>query len=126
MALFIAWLAWYLVCYLLGDDQQLNFGSGAHFVHTLATRYHTLTTDPNAQTTSLAATIYETPNASKESLNLLTLISELFNAGVIGSGLIYDLVRGFLASGNDVEVMGEKEVEGLLKILKCKLACCMS
>lgn len=91
---------------------------GAHFVHTLVTRYHDLAKD-GAPTTQLEATIYETPDASKEALNLLTLIAELYNAGVVGSGLIYDLIRGFLASGTDEEVMAEREVEALLKVLRC-------
>ncbi|WVQ82506.1 hypothetical protein IAT38_004635 [Cryptococcus sp. DSM 104549] len=96
---------------------------GAHFIHTLITRYHNLSTNPSSSAsapTTIQATIYETPDASKESLNLLTLIAELYNAQVVGSKLIYDLVRGFLESeGKEGEVMGEREVEGLLKILRC-------
>jgi nucleolar MIF4G domain-containing protein 1 len=92
--------------------------TGAHFVHTLVTRYNDLATN-GATTTQLEATIYETPDASKEALNLLTLIAELYNAGVIGSGLIYDLIRGFLGSGTEEEVMAEREVEALLKVLRC-------
>ncbi|WVQ97462.1 hypothetical protein IAU59_004575 [Kwoniella sp. CBS 9459] len=93
---------------------------GAHFVHTLIMRYHTLTTDPNAEsTTKLEANIYETPDASKEALNLLTLVAELYNAQVIGSKLIYDLIKGFLEAGDEKEIMGERAVEGLLKILRC-------
>ncbi|WWD17639.1 hypothetical protein CI109_102080 [Kwoniella shandongensis] len=92
---------------------------GAHFVHTLIMRYHNLVTTPESDTTPLQATIYETPDASKESLNLLTLVAELYNAQVIGSKLIYDLIRGFLEDGDEVEIMGERQVEGLLKILRC-------
>jgi hypothetical protein len=48
------------------------------------------------------------------------LIAELYNAGVIGSGLIYDLIRGFISASPDSdEIMGEKEVESLLKLLRC-------
>jgi len=90
--------------------------AGAHFVHTLVTRYHALTIDPSAST-PLQANLYETPDASKEALNLLTLITELYNAGVIASGLIYDLIRGFLG---DEGVMSETAVESLLKVLRCR------
>lgn len=93
--------------------------AGAHFVHTLVTRYNDLASN-GVTTTQLEATIYETPDASKEALNLLTLIAELYNAGVVGSGLIYDLIRGFLASGTEEEVMAEREVEALLKVLRCE------
>jgi nucleolar MIF4G domain-containing protein 1 len=63
-----------------------------------------------------AATIYETPDASKESLNLLTLVAELYNVGVVGPKLIYDLIREFIDNG-----LTETDVEGLLKIVKRKL-----
>ncbi|WVR06094.1 hypothetical protein IAU60_003122 [Kwoniella sp. DSM 27419] len=92
---------------------------GAHFVHTLIMRYHNLSSDPSVQTAKLEANIYETPDASKEALNLLTLIAELYNAQVIGSKLIYDLVRGFLEENHGEEVMSERAVEGLLKVLRC-------
>lgn len=83
-------------------------GIGAHFLHTLIIRYK------NPTNTSVpAATIYETPDASKESLNLLTLVAELYNAGVVGPKLIYDLIRGFIDAG-----LGEQEVEALLKVVK--------
>lgn len=89
--------------------------AGAHFVHTLVSRYNALTINPSTSITP-QANIYETPDGSKESLNLLTLISELYNAGVIACGLIYDLVRGFL---NENDVMSETAVESLLKVLRC-------
>lgn len=91
---------------------------GAHFVNTLVTRHHELFTNPSISQ-EVEANLYETPDASKEALNLLTLIAELYNAGVIGSGLIYDLIRGFLATDSE-EVLGEREVEALLKILRCE------
>ncbi|KAK1925706.1 osmoregulation-related protein [Papiliotrema laurentii] len=93
---------------------------GAHFVHILVTRYHKLFNDPSSAPTKVEANLYETPDAGKEALNLLTLIAELYNAGVIGSGLIYDLIRGFISASPDSdEIMGEKEVESLLKLLRC-------
>lgn len=98
---------------------------GAHFLHTLITKYNglqnqSLLSAEGQQFTTIQATIYETPDAGKESLNLLALIAELYNAQVVGSRLIYDLIRGFLeGEGKEGEVMGEREVEGLLKILRC-------
>ena len=93
--------------------------SGAHLVLTLVKRYHTLIADPS-QAVHLAATIYETPDASKEGLNLLAFISELYNAGIVSAKLIYDLVRNLLKDDGD-EIMREREVEGLLRILRCML-----
>ncbi|RXK39733.1 hypothetical protein M231_02926 [Tremella mesenterica] len=90
---------------------------GAHFVYTLVSRYNTLAGGLSPPTL-LAETIYETPDASKEGLNLLTLIAELYNAQVVSARLIYDLIRHFLNSGSEAEVIGEQEVEGLLKIMQ--------
>ena len=94
-------------------------GIGAHFLHTLVMQYRAAVPSSTSKHAPLAATIYETPDASKESLNLLVLITELYNAHVVSSKLVYDLIRGFLGSGRDEEAMGEREVEGLLKILRC-------
>ncbi len=103
-------------CLTLFSSDRPN--EGAHLLHTLVLRYHALANDPSPSII-LAATIYETPDASKEGLNLLVLVAELYNAGVISSRLIYDLVRSFVEGGREEEVMGEREVEGLLKILRC-------
>ncbi|WVQ76970.1 hypothetical protein IAR50_006649 [Cryptococcus sp. DSM 104548] len=99
---------------------------GAHFTQTLVMKYiiASTSTSPDGDTESkestIQATIYETPDAGKESINLLTLIAELYNAQVVGSRLIYDLVRGFIESeGKEGQVMGEREIEGLLKVLRC-------
>ncbi|ORY29367.1 hypothetical protein BCR39DRAFT_532516 [Naematelia encephala] len=93
---------------------------GAHFIQTLVMRYQSLVDDPSAPTTDIQDTIYESADPSKESLNLLTLISELYNAGVVSSKLIYDLIRGFLTTeAGDGAVMSEQAVEGLLRIIKC-------
>nr|XP_018267412.1 MIF4G/MA4 domain-containing protein [Kwoniella dejecticola CBS 10117]OBR89570.1 MIF4G/MA4 domain-containing protein [Kwoniella dejecticola CBS 10117] len=93
---------------------------GAHFVHTLIMRYQNALSGPRSNEATIQGNIYETPDASKEALNLLTLIAELYNAQVIGSKLIYDLIKGFLENGKvDEEVMGESAVEGLLKVLRC-------
>jgi nucleolar MIF4G domain-containing protein 1 len=94
---------------------------GAHFVHTLVMRYNSLVNSPTASTAVLQATIYETPDASKEALNLLVLIAELYNAQVVSSKLVYDYIRGFLNTKSDEGegIMTESAVEGLLKILRC-------
>lgn len=65
------------------------------------------------QTSAPSATIYETPDASKEPLNLLTLVAELYNAGVVGPKLIYDLIRELIDAG-----LREQDVERLLKLVK--------
>src|SRR5579862_5810053 len=36
------------------------------------------------------------PEAGKDGLNLIVFLSELYNFGVVGAGLIYDLIRMFL------------------------------
>ena len=50
--------------------------------------------------------------SGKESINLVGFVTELYNFGVIGAGLIYDLVRLFLES------LSEVDTELLLKILQ--------
>lgn len=87
---------------------------GAHFVQTLVKKYHELAQHA-APTAEEAAENDNDP--SREAFNLLTLIAELYNAGVIGAGLIYDLIRGFIGSSGDG--MSERGVEGLMKIVKC-------
>ena len=89
---------------------------GAHFVQTLVKKYHDLAKE--AAATEAKDTASDEVDTHKEAFNLLTLIAELYNAGVVGAGLIYDLVREFIGNGD--EVMGERSVEGLLKILKCE------
>lgn len=88
---------------------------GAHFVQTLVKKYN-----EEFARTAPTSTAADDDDAAKEAFNLLTLIAELFNAGVLGSQLLYDLVRGFIGEGD--ELISERSVEGLLKILKCKLA----
>jgi nucleolar MIF4G domain-containing protein 1 len=84
---------------------------GAHFLQTLVKQYHDLSSSAASEATD------GEDDTHREAFNLLTLIAELYNAGVIGAGLIYDLVRKFIGEGD--EVMPERSVEGLLKILKC-------
>lgn len=81
-------------------------------------RYHNQT---DALSVPNKSTIYETSDGSKEAINLLTLIAELFNAQVVSAKIIYDLIRGFLeAPAPAGEIMGEKQVEGLLRMIKCE------
>ncbi|ORX37365.1 armadillo-type protein [Kockovaella imperatae] len=91
---------------------------GAHFTHTVITRYHALG-HSSRDIAALAPTLYETPDGSKESLNLLTLISELYNAGVVGAILLYDIIRDLLNAESGTAPMTEMAVEGLLKVMKC-------
>ncbi|KAI9638207.1 putative osmoregulation-related protein [Dioszegia hungarica] len=80
---------------------------GAHFAHATITKYHRSNPEDMAE-------------SSKSSLNLLTLIAELYNAQVIGANLIYDLIRSLLAeTPREAAIMGEIQVEGLLKLLRC-------
>lgn len=77
---------------------------GAHFVQTLVKKYDVLAVEDGEDT-------------YREAFNLLTLIAELYNAGAVGAGLIYDLVRKFIGDGEEITM--ERNVEGLMKILKC-------
>jgi nucleolar MIF4G domain-containing protein 1 len=52
--------------------------------------------------------------SGKESTNLVAFLSELYNFGVVGAGLIYDLIRLFL------ENLTEIDTELLLKIIQSK------
>lgn len=61
------------------------------------------------------------PTGTKESSNLLVLISELYNFQVISCVLIYDLIRALLNS----EFL-EHDVELLLKVVKSMPAPYMS
>ncbi|GAA5999636.1 Sgd1p [Rhodotorula paludigena] len=56
---------------------------------------------------------FEGRPGSKECLNLVSLVSELYNFGVVHCGLVYDLVRLFIEGG-----LGELEVELLSRIVK--------
>jgi nucleolar MIF4G domain-containing protein 1 len=51
---------------------------------------------------------------AKEGISLLVFLSELYNFGVVGPGLVYDLIRMFL------EGMGEYDTEILLKVVQSK------
>src|SRR5271169_5881380 len=51
-------------------------------------------------------------NEGKDSLNLIVFLCELYNFGVVGASLVYDLIRIFL------ENLGEFDTELLLKIVQ--------
>ena len=55
--------------------------------------------------------------SGKENTNLVAFLSELYNFGVVGAGLIYDLIRLFL------ETLNEIDTELLLKIIQSKQSC---
>ncbi|BGO92639.1 hypothetical protein NBRC10512_005865 [Rhodotorula toruloides] len=56
---------------------------------------------------------FEGRPGSKECLNLVTFVAELYNFQVVHCGLVYDFVRVFIEGG-----LGELEVELLSKIIK--------
>ncbi|GAA5827704.1 hypothetical protein JCM3770_005130 [Rhodotorula araucariae] len=56
---------------------------------------------------------FEGRPGSKEALNLVSFVAELYNFQVVHCGLVYDLVRTFVNTG-----MGELEVELLSRIVK--------
>lgn len=60
----------------------------------------------------------------KEASNLIVFLSELYNFQVVGSTLIYDIIRELVSPGKDrnqsQEGMSEIDVELLLKIVKSK------
>ncbi|GAA6064075.1 hypothetical protein JCM10212_002717 [Sporobolomyces blumeae] len=56
---------------------------------------------------------FEGRPGSKQALNLVSFLSELYNFGVVSCGLVYDLVRLFIERG-----LGELEVELLSKVVK--------
>jgi nucleolar MIF4G domain-containing protein 1 len=70
---------------------------GAHLIQTLVERFDKVRKD-----------------SGKESTNLVTFLSELYNFGVVGAGLIYDLIRIFL------EELNEMDTELLLKVVQSK------
>ncbi|GAA5920034.1 hypothetical protein JCM5296_000953, partial [Sporobolomyces johnsonii] len=56
---------------------------------------------------------FEGRPGSKECLNVVAFLAELYNFGVVSCGLVYDLVRVFIESGP-----GELDVELLSKVIK--------
>lgn len=90
---------------------------GAHLVQSLVTRYTDLVPKQSS--------IISEPGieVGKKPLNLLTLISELYNFQVVGCNLLYDLIRGFIDSmtpGGDGDPAAEYPVEALLKVMRCE------
>jgi nucleolar MIF4G domain-containing protein 1 len=51
-------------------------------------------------------------NEGKDSINLVVFLTELYNFGVVGATLVYDLIRMFL------ENLNELDTELLLKIVQ--------
>ena len=56
----------------------------------------------------------------KQPLNILTLISELYNFQVVSCILIYDLIKGFIEDLGTSGPKGEFAVEGVLRVLRCE------
>ncbi|GAA5895536.1 Sgd1p [Sporobolomyces salmoneus] len=59
---------------------------------------------------------FEGKPGSKQAQNLVAFLSELYNFGVIGCGVVYDLIRLFIERGE--KGLGELEVELLSKVVK--------
>lgn len=91
----------------------------------IAAVYKTIGVDFGAQIVQRIAEEFERYNSpktnaggdGKKSINLISLLAELFNFRVISSILIYDLIRVFL------EHISETNTELLLKIIKSRSSC---
>lgn len=86
---------------------------GASFLHSLMSRYQM------AIAPSLNDNYHHEGDAAssfRESMNLLALIGELYNAQMFSANLIFDLVRQFL--GPPDRILHEQHVEGLLRLLR--------
>ena len=59
-------------------------------------------------------------DAGKQPLNLLVLISELYNFQVISCRIVYDIVRGLIDALAMQGPAGEFAVEALLKIVRSR------
>ena len=124
----------------------------AHFVETCVAKYEgflrqatsslpvlpspgtSLDTPASLDIPATGGEVFTTQGPGKELLNLLTLISELYNFQVISCVLVYDIIRGLLAGdvdegggrreggekgerGEGGEV-GELGVEGVLRVVR--------
>jgi nucleolar MIF4G domain-containing protein 1 len=92
--------------------------SGGHFLQTAITRY--TTTLAAAQSHSATPLNGDIEDPGKQPLNILTLVSELYNFQVVGCLLIYDLVKGFIQDLGTLGFKGEFAVEGVLRVLRCE------
>ncbi|KAL7419240.1 suppressor of glycerol defect [Cryptotrichosporon argae] len=101
---------------------------GAQVVQALVQRFHATTVGGGSTSAAGAAAaqtetagqdrLYQPAEEGREGINLLTLIAELYNTGVISASLIYDLIRSFVAEGDDQTVLPERSVERLLRVVK--------
>lgn len=97
---------------------------GGHFLQTTINLY-TQTREvaiAHAVETAAASSSSEASNTEdpgKKPLNLLTLVSELYNFQVVGCLLVYDLIKGFI---EDLGVSGKGDfaVEAILRILRSR------
>ena len=88
-------------------------GLAGHFVESCISKYESQYAflNPDAPSADLLET--EKDDQGKECMNLIVLISELYNFQVISCVLVYDLIRALL-SGD----LNEINVELLLKITR--------
>lgn len=78
---------------------------------------------PSTDTHAAGGQVFVKEGPGKELLNLLTLISELYNFQVISCVLVYDIIRGLLAGnmvgeGGERGEVGELGVEGVLRVVR--------
>lgn len=96
----------------------MSLFSAAHFIQTLVESYeHHYRALSDANTSAEPATKSE-DQKGKECLNLIVLLSELYNFQVISCVLLYDIIRGLLAN------LDEFDVELLLKIARSMFLTC--
>jgi nucleolar MIF4G domain-containing protein 1 len=82
---------------------------GAQVIQSIVEQFDKHYADANAQMTAQNGAV---ANISKETTNLITLLSELYNFQVVGSNLMFDYIRLFLGT------LSELNAELLLKVIR--------
>lgn len=101
---------------MLTDFMILIGGSAAHFIESCIASYesHYASIDHSSGAVSDDPNQPDTVIQGKECMNLIVLISEMYNFQVISCILVYDLIRSLLNG----EKLNEVDVELLLKITR--------
>ena len=55
---------------------------------------------------------------TKQNLNLVSMLSELYNMGSISTSLIYDIVKSLINENRDGEMMEEAQIDAILRIIR--------
>lgn len=92
---------------------------GGQFLQTAVNRYSTTKEAAMVHSNSQADDAESPEDPGKQPLNILTLISELYNFQVVSCLLIYDLIKGFIDDLGTSGPKGEFAVEGVLRVLRC-------